>query len=486
MAPERATRSTLQRRLRVGHYGGGAVDGLAADERCVPRAVDRRVADADLECLLVEWDVHDAPLEAVASGVQSGVPVVVLDPEGVASRAAEATRAGAAEYVTPAALDGETVADRVVEAAVASGSGVEGGRCAATTDPGGPPDAGGSGDHRQFARLFDGLPDAVVDAEFVDGQPVVRSVNDAFEEIFGYDAADVRGESVNALLVPEEYAEEASRIDRRAATAGHSINEVERLTDRGRRTFLFRWLRYPTAGDARRGFGIYTDVTRRKRQQRRLRVLHRVLRHNLRNEITAMTGYIDLLEEVAEAPETERYVEGLRGRAESIAALGEQAQHIEEAFDEEHRVKSAVDPAAVAGTVLARYREEHPAATVEFSAPDDAPMALADRLLERAVDAVVENAFEHHDGTPAVEATVEPHGDRWVDVVVSDDGPGIPERERRILSGEREITQLDHSMGLGLWVARWVVEGVGGRLRFDDREDGTTVRLRLQRPRASG
>jgi signal transduction histidine kinase len=53
------------------------------------------------------------------------------------------------------------------------------------------------------------------------------------------------------------------------------------------------------------------------------------------------------------------------------------------------------------------------------------------------------------------------------------------------MSGQREITQPDHSTGLGLWVARWVVEGVDGRLRFGDADDGTTVRLRLRRVQAS-
>jgi len=201
--------------------------------------------------------------------------------------------------------------------------------------------------------------------------------------------------------------------------------------------------------------------------------------------MTAILGYVDLLVETSDPADRERYVERLRTRAESIAALGEQAQHTEEAFDEEHRVKTAVDPAAVAETVRVRYREDHPEATIRFDAPAAVPTVYADGLLERAVDAVLENALEHHQATPTVEVRIEPVDDRWVDVVVADDGPGIPDRERQILSGPSEITQLDHSMGLGLWVARWVVEGVDGRLRFGDVDDGTTVRLRLRRVQAS-
>jgi len=201
--------------------------------------------------------------------------------------------------------------------------------------------------------------------------------------------------------------------------------------------------------------------------------------------MTAILGYVDLLAEAPGPAGRERYVERLRDRAESVTALGEQIRHIEQAFEAEHRVKFAVDPAAVVQAVCAQHRAERPDATLRFDAPPEVRTVFADGLLERAVDAVIENALEHHEGTPIVEVRVEPVDDRWVDIVVSGDGPGIPERERQILSGRREITQLDHSMGLGLWVARRVVEDVDGSLRFGDADDGTTVRLRLRRTEAS-
>ena len=454
--------------VRVGHYGGASADGLAADARCAPRRVDGAIvgSDADLDCLLVDWDGHDAPADAVAEGAAAGVPVVAFDPAGRAARAARATRAGVTEYVTPAALDDETVADRVVAAAADDGR------------------AARDADDRRFVRMFDGLPDAVVDAEFVDDEPVVRSVNDAFGEVFGYDAEEVRGESINDLLVPPERAEEARRIDRQAVAAGHNIEEVERRTTRGRRTFLFRWLRYPTPDDGARGFAVYIDITARKRRKRRLQVLQRVLRHNIRNEITAMRGHVDRLAETTDG-ETARHAELLRDHVESIAALGEQARDIEEAIDEDGRTRSPVDPATVAERVCRRHDRETSEATIRFTAPENPPSALADGFLERAVDAVVENALEHHDGTPTVEIAVEPVDDRWVDIVVADDGPGIPERERRVVGGETAVTQLDHGTGLGLWVARWVLESVDGRLLFGDADDGAVVRLRLRRTEAS-
>jgi len=40
---------------------------------------------------------------------------------------------------------------------------------------------------------------------------------------------------------------------------------------------------------------------------------------------------------------------------------------------------------------------------------------------------------------------------------------------------------MEHSRGLGLWVTRWILEGVGGQLVFGDQSDGGSVTLRLRR-----
>lgn len=329
----------------------------------------------------------------------------------------------------------------------------------------------------RFESLFDQLPDAVVDAEFVDGEPYVRAVNPAFEDVFGYDAASVLDEPVNDLIVPPSQRAAASRLDRNAMAEGHDMAEVERRTVDGRRTFLFRGFVYATEDGNDRGFGIYTDVTDQLEQERRLRVLHRVLRHNLRNEMTGIIGYAELLADEAERAAHREYADRIHRQADDVAKLGEQVQRIEQALDRDRR-RRPVDPSAVVADVAATFRERHPAATVRVS--DDGDRVVADGLLALAVENLVENAIEHHDGTPTVDVELRTVDERWVDLTVRDDGPGIPEREQAVVSGEREITQLDHSRGLGLWVARWIVEGVGGRLRFDDRDDGAAVTIRLQ------
>jgi signal transduction histidine kinase len=102
-------------------------------------------------------------------------------------------------------------------------------------------------------------------------------------------------------------------------------------------------------------------------------------------------------------------------------------------------------------------------------------------MLSTAVYQVMENAVEHNDNAePHVTVCADYAGDRedMIRLQVADDGPGIPETERELIDEEREITQLRHASGLGLWLVDWVLGQSGGSVAFDANEPrGTVVTL---------
>jgi signal transduction histidine kinase len=69
-------------------------------------------------------------------------------------------------------------------------------------------------------------------------------------------------------------------------------------------------------------------------------------------------------------------------------------------------------------------------------------------------------------------------------VRVADDGPGIPTAVREVITGDREVTQLRHNTGVGLWIAAWVVEAYGGEIRFGSGLDGEGTAVTLVLPAA--
>ncbi|NHN61283.1 MULTISPECIES: GAF domain-containing protein [Halorussus] len=120
----------------------------------------------------------------------------------------------------------------------------------------------------RFAALFENTRDAIIYHDVVDGEPVIRSVNESFEAVFGYDAERVVGESVLDVLVPDEYAEEAKRHVDRMQRGDHVDAEVRRETATGVRDFQVRTAKVPD--DATGGYVIYTDITDRKQLERDL------------------------------------------------------------------------------------------------------------------------------------------------------------------------------------------------------------------------
>ena len=65
-------------------------------------------------------------------------------------------------------------------------------------------------------------------------------------------------------------------------------------------------------------------------------------------------------------------------------------------------------------------------------------------------------------------------------MAVADNGPGIPESERRVFTEGTE-TPLSHGSGLGLWLTEWIVTRSNGHLCFEENDPrGTVVRVRLR------
>lgn len=333
----------------------------------------------------------------------------------------------------------------------------------------------------RFRSLFEHLPDPVIDSSFQDGEPVIDAVNPAFERVFGHDESDVVGTPVNDVLVPNAD-DVAGELDARALADETVSAELTRETADGDRHFLFRGIPYHVDGEDVHAFGIYTDITDQHDRERHLQVLHRVLRHNLRTDMGVVTGYLDQLSEDLDDPDAVGILDHVIGRAEDAAALADKVHQLEQVIRKDSAFTT--EPTNVADSVRAladRLRDTYPEATITTDAPGEA-VANADERLDLAVENLIENAVEHANRPdPVVEVAVDVTAD-GVAIVVADNGPGIPDHERDLLTGDRSVSRVEHGAGLGLWVVSWVARSLGGTVSFGDPEDGSEVVLELRAP----
>lgn len=227
---------------------------------------------------------------------------------------------------------------------------------------------------------------------------------------------------------------------------------------------------------------VFQDITAERRRQQRLEVLNRVLRHNLRNEISVIRGYAETIESTPDADEVAEWASRVAAASGRLASIGEKARDVDRILDREPSA-DAVNLRELLADVRDEHAEAFPAASVELDAPDGVDDRVeADAELVRAVVSnLVENALVHAEtDAPRVVVALREDGPDAVEVAVSDDGPGIPSGELAPLQAGTEDA-LTHGSGIGLWIAKWASRRLGGALSFETDEGGTTVALSLPR-----
>ncbi len=123
----------------------------------------------------------------------------------------------------------------------------------------------------RFETLFQNLPTPVVQGVLVDGGARVQTVNREFEAVFGHDAQSVQGESMCALIGPEENPSAMTDTIQRAFNEGTLHTEVQRQTPDGLRTFQLHFAARHREGQRTEGYAMFVDVTKRKERERALR-----------------------------------------------------------------------------------------------------------------------------------------------------------------------------------------------------------------------
>jgi signal transduction histidine kinase len=216
---------------------------------------------------------------------------------------------------------------------------------------------------------------------------------------------------------------------------------------------------------------VLRDVTDRQTREQRLAVLNRVLRHNVRNKLDVVLAHAEIVDD----DELQR---GIRDNARDLLALSTKAREAEQLMTASMEQPEPVDLAAVATEVVDEFTDEYPERDLTLSAPEKLTLCSHRTVLREVLAELVENALTHTDGA-SVTVTVRASRQGTAMLRVGDDGPGIPERERRILNDGTE-TQHEHGQGIGLWFVTWAVTQLGGELSFEENEPtGSVVAVRL-------
>lgn len=331
-------------------------------------------------------------------------------------------------------------------------------------------------------------------------------VSDGFASLLGYEVEDIdhvarwwRRRVVRADLGPTIEA-----VERTAADPSVPFDRVVRYHHRDGRVVHVRArgvVLHDEDGRAHRLLGLHTDVSDLVATEEALLRVNDTLRqfsatiaHDLKNPLTAVAGLLSLLQQAEDgtvdlAVEQRRDIvaRALAGTQRATRMILELSAFATQASGE--LARRPVDLGLVVRDAVATVRDTEHGRDAELVVPDGLPVVWGDRAaLEHVVLNLLDNACKYaRPGTsPSVRVDAQPAGD-LVDLIVRDDGVGIPagERERVFALGARvpEAEEVASGYGIGLAAVRVLLAQLGGTIRAEpgDGDHGTTMRVRLLR-----
>lgn len=184
--------------------------------------------------------------------------------------------------------------------------------------------------------------------------------------------------------------------------------------------------------------------------------------HDLRTPLTAISGYLDLLEREEHSEKTERYLASIRNRTEALKGLTEELFRYSVVTSSQELKPERLDVVSVLEESLLSFLAtlEQRGIQPQISLPES-PLwrELDPGALNRVFSNILSNALKYADGDLTVTMT---EGGR---ITFSNHAPGLNALTvARLFDRFYTVEMGRNSTGLGLSIARILTERMGGRL----------------------
>lgn len=342
-----------------------------------------------------------------------------------------------------------------------------------------------------YRNLVESIPVAVYIDEALDESAAIyrtRFLSPQIERMLGYPAeAFEEDPDLWWSLVHPDDRDRVHESDRRHYEIGEPAQSAFRMIARdGRVVWILDQATIvdPDGPGPRVSQGILVDFTERRRREdeiNRIRTeLVQILSHELFTPISAIQGTAATLATVGGRLSSEELDDLAEGVGRAAARLRRLVANIGAVvtLDREAALPTETMPiGSIVERALAEFAPDR-AEQIEVR-PSDPTSRLLVRvhpsLVPRALILVVENALDYSDTSP-VEVEIVDRGSE-VGVEVSDRGPGIPPDQRERIfdlftQAERTSARSHEGLGIGLYLARRIMQAQGGRLELRDRPGG--------------
>lgn len=332
---------------------------------------------------------------------------------------------------------------------------------------------------RRFQALVEGSNDII---SVVDVEGCIQYQSPSIERILGYDPDETLSEDVWQYIHPDDRQQVSEEFETWIDNSEQVLEVIEYRAQHADGSW--RWMeakgRAQLDNSAVRGYVITSrDITERKERQQQLRLIDRVLRHNVRNDMNVIQGWANIIYNNASGDHA-KYAKEIIDTSDELIETTETERKMAKLFDDSADPVS-LDAVPLLQAVTETIRSEFPEASVTLNCPENITIR-AKAQFSQAIEELLTNAIIHNpDDSPEAEVTLRKNAER-TQIRIADTGPQIPTMEREVLIGNKKRTPLSHGSGLGLWFVQFLVARSGGAIKFKQNSPtGNIVILELPR-----
>lgn len=305
---------------------------------------------------------------------------------------------------------------------------------------------------------------------------IVEQWNQAAERTFGYTADSIIGEPYSLFIDPAEFTSQFSRV-----LDGEILRNYT-TTLRGN-----DGSRVPVVIDACPVYiddtvtgvvGTAIDVSDRQQREQQLDLLHRMARHNLRNELSVIRGWGEMITD--EGCDFEKASRKIESASDRLLEMSEEVRGIPRVVADEHQGTRTRAISTVVPELSEQLRANDSVSTAETTV-DSAAGQIRAKAAE-AVSKLFNNLLRCDDGATA-NLTVTT-ADSYARLLTTSDTPLLCSGERVLIRQGAE-TPLQHASGLKIARSYLTLRSVGGAIVVDEGSSGVpATRLQVEIPRA--
>ncbi len=324
------------------------------------------------------------------------------------------------------------------------------------------------------------IENSVLGVAITDLEDELIFANDRFAEIVGYNKDDLIGKNVSEITSEDVY----ERISGKTKSRKEGLSEVyetqlKKKNDETVNVIMGATPYRDSKGEVSGTVGYVQDITERKEAEKREEFLHSLLRHDIRNKIQVIEGYLHLMKENVDfSRDAEEYLLKAQKGVRSSVELIEKIRTLREASNEDI---GEISMESTLHDAVSSLKDQMMDINLDISMNCENDCRVqAGPLLQEVFSNIIENSIKYSEGAK-INIHIEETDDEGV-CIIEDDGKGISDEKKDKIFQRGFTTDADRGTGLGLFLVDKLINIYDGKIDVKDSElGGARFEVRLKK-----